>query len=102
MQYILLLAILGGCAMSTDQLHEAAMGCGTELNIESNGIVRTPTEQEKEEQCKPVWAEYNKRADIIFKRQENKRHERERLEADRARCGGRPPIYQHGRLWGCF
>jgi len=102
MQYILLLAILGGCAASTDELHAAAMGCGKELIIESNGIVRKMTEQEKEAQCKPYWNALNKRQDIIFKRQERKRKAQEQLQADRAACRGRAPIYKQGSLWGCL
>ncbi|KKK58403.1 hypothetical protein LCGC14_3044770 [marine sediment metagenome] len=39
--------VLMGCAVSTDELHANAMGCKGELIIESNGIVRDPTQQEK-------------------------------------------------------
>lgn len=99
---LLSVMLLTGCAASTDQLHADAMGCGKQLIIESNGIVRKPTEQEKSAQCKPLWDIYNERQDIIFKRQEKKRHEQERLQADRAACGGRVPVYKGGVFWGCL
>ena len=72
MKYIPLLLsgiFLTGCAASTDQLHADAMGCGKELVVEPNGIVRTPTEQEKEDQCKPFWDAYNKRLESQAKRE---------------------------------
>jgi len=71
MKLIPLLAVilLTGCAASTDQLHADAMGCGKEFVIEPNGIVRTPTEQEKKQQCKPFWDAYNKRLESIAKRE---------------------------------
>jgi len=74
-KYIPLLAVmlLAGCAVSTDELHANAMGCGKELVIEPNGIVREPTKQEKTDQCKPFWDVYNKRLISIARRE----HERE-------------------------
>jgi len=100
---LLAVILLTGCAgTSTNQLHADAMGCGKELIIEPNGIVRKPTEQEKEILCKPFWDAYNKKSDAVFKRQEKKRKEKEKLQNDRAACGGRPPIYVDGRAWGCL
>ena len=61
--------VLMGCAVSTDELHANAMGCKGELIIESNGIVRDPTQQEKSKQCKPFWDVYNKRLIAIAKRE---------------------------------
>ena len=75
MKYIPLLlfvVLLTGCAASTDQLHEDAMGCGKKWVVEPNGIIRTPTEQEKEDQCKPFWDAYNKRLVAITKREERR------------------------------
>ena len=91
-----------GCPKSTNLLHAEAMGCGKELVIEPNGIVRKPTEQEKADQCTPAWKAYNKRMDVIFEREEQKRKEQERIQADRAKCGGRPPVYKNGSFWGCL
>ena len=78
MKFLPLLAVmfLAGCAPSTDQLHTDAMGCGTELVIEPNGIVRTPTEQEKTDQCKPFWDTYNERLIVIAKREREREMER--------------------------
>ena len=69
---VLFVIYLAGCAVSTDQLHEDAMGCGKKWVVEPNGIIRTPTEQEKEDQCKPFWDAYNKRLVAITKREERR------------------------------
>ncbi len=78
MRYIPLLFVLltigtVGCATSTNDLYREAMGCGKELVIEPNGIVRKPTEQEKADQCAPAWQEYNDRVDAQIKREESRR-----------------------------
>ena len=62
-----------GCATSTNDLHAEAMGCGKELVIEPNGIVRKPTEQEKADQCVPAWKAYNKRLESNAKAEERKK-----------------------------
>lgn len=74
MKYIPLLFVIlvTGCAVSTDQLHEDAMGCGKDWVVEPNGILRTPTEQEKEDQCKPFWDAYNKRLDAQARSEERR------------------------------
>ena len=69
---LLSVIFLTGCAASTDQLHANAMGCGKELVVEPNGIVRAPTEQEKSEQCKPFWDVYNKRLESQAKSEERR------------------------------
>ena len=74
---LLAVILLTGCTgTSTNRLHADAMGCGKELIIEPNGIVRTPTEQEKKAQCMPLWDAYNKRMDALAKA-EARRKEKE-------------------------
>ncbi len=69
--FLLLFLAVGagwGCVGSTQDLQRATKEC-EKLIIEPNGIVRAPTAEEKSEQCAPAWIAYNKRLDMITKRE---------------------------------
>jgi len=77
MKRLILLAILTGCAASTDELYSQARQCKTD--------------------CEPLWDAYNSRQDLIAKR-EAEQQAKQRLWA---RCRG-PSLIVDGRFSRCL
>jgi len=77
MKRLILLAILTGCAASTDELYSQARQCETD--------------------CKPLWDAYNARQDLIARR-EAKRQAKQQLWA---RCNG-PSLIVDGSFRRCL
>jgi len=91
MQYILLLAILGGCAVSMDELIVEAREC-VEQSTNLQGVIGAT-----EEQRTACWAAVNEKTEILFKRSERQAEELRMNEYYRQLCYPGIPVFES---WG--
>ena len=82
---------IAGCASNINELMIEAKECVDQSTNELGVIGATP------EQRTACWAAYNKKTEVLFKRSEKERVEREYIQYYRAICNPGYPIFE---VWG--